>query len=347
MSKNTILCVLFTLCATAGAAQSYSTTPTWQNSRQTAPRPLEEMDLGVTLGTTGIGVDISTPLSDMFRLRTGFEIMPRIEKTITFEIMSFDQYGNITPTQFDKMSQTLEMFTGYKADSRVDMVGKPTYWNFKLLVDVYPFRNKHWHITAGFHWGTSKIAEAINSMDESPTLFSVNMYNRMFDIADQDINHDNMIPLFTFADGQEIYLDPDVEKKLLATGQMGIQLGYYSHDITDEEGNVIHKDGDPYRMVPDDNCTVTAKVHANAFKPYLGFGYEGRLFKRDNSYKIGFDCGAMFWGGTPSIITHDGTDLAKDVRDIEWLPGDYINFIKGFKVFPVLNLRITKTFSLK
>ena len=50
----------------------------------------------------------------------------------------------------------------------------------------------------------------------------------------------------------------------------------------------------------------------------------------------------MFWGGTPDIITHDGTNLTKDVSDINGKVGDYVKFIKGVKVFPILNLRITR-----
>ena len=88
---------------------------------------------------------------------------------------------------------------------------------------------------------------------------------------------------------------------------------------------------------------VKAEVRVNAFKPYLGFGYGGRLFKGDDRYMVSFDCGAMFWGGTPSILTHDGTDLAKDVEDVQWRVGDYVRLIKGVKAFPVLNVRITRT----
>ena len=51
----------------------------------------------------------------------------------------------------------------------------------------------------------------------------------------------------------------------------------------------------------------------------------------------------MFWGGTPSIITHEGVNLSKDVENIDGKVGDYVKFVKGVKAFPVLNLRITRT----
>ena len=84
------------------------------------------------------------------------------------------------------------------------------------------------------------------------------------------------------------------------------------------------------------------RMYVNNFKPYLGFGYEGRLMKGDDRYLISFDCGAMFWGGTPRIVTHDGTDLTHDVEDIPGGVGSDVRFIGALKVFPVLNVRLTR-----
>ena len=68
-----------------------------------------------------------------------------------------------------------------------------------------------------------------------------------------------------------------------------------------------------------------------------------RLIKGNDKLKVSFDCGLMFWGGTPSIVTHDGTDLANDVENIKGKVGDYVDLIKGVKAFPVLNVRFTHT----
>jgi hypothetical protein len=95
-------------------------------------------------------------------------------------------------------------------------------------------------------------------------------------------------------------------------------------------------------MLPNENSMVYVDARTNSFKPYLGFGYEGRLIKGNDNYHVGFDAGLMFWGGTPSIITHEGIDLAKDVDDLVIQNAKYIDFVKGVKVFPVLNFRITR-----
>ena len=114
----------------------------------------------------------------------------------------------------------------------------------------------------------------------------------------------------------------------LGTTGVGVHVGDYP-------------DGTPYRMEPDANNMVSCKIKVNNFRPYLGFGYGGKLSNRSDRNWISFDCGAMFWGGTPRVITHDGVDLAKDVKNISGKVGDYVSLFKAVKVYPVLELRLT------
>jgi hypothetical protein len=65
------------------------------------------------------------------------------------------------------------------------------------------------------------------------------------------------------------------------------------------------------------------------------------MIKGNDHWQVSFDCGAMFWGGTPKVVTHDGTDLINDVENVRGKVGDYIDIIKQVKVFPVVNLRIS------
>ena len=308
-----------------------------------AQNMFNHLDLGVTLGTTGIGLDAAMPVGDYVKLRTGFEVMPRFNYDMNFGVESFDGTGtSIDQSTFNRMADVLYGLTGFKVDQNITMKGKPTMWNFKFLVDVYPFKNnKHWHVTAGFHWGPSKIAEAVNAQEDSPSLFAVGMYNHIYDVAYADWVLDIPTPLIETETTGAMYMDPNTEKAILSMGRMGIPIGKYSHDMTDAQGNV-HKKGETYYMLPNENSMVTVEARTNSFKPYLGVGYEGRLIKGNDNYKIGFDAGLMFWGGTPSIITHDGMDLANDVEDINGKVGDYVKLIKGVKAFPVLNLRITR-----
>jgi len=314
-------------------------------AQDTDSKAFRHLDLGVSMGSTGIGVEVASPVSSVVRLRAGIDAMLRTTHNMHFDVQSFDENGQLTDSRIDKMSELLRSFTGYEVDGNVTMKGKPKMWNFKLLVDIFPFKNnKHWHVTAGFHWGTSTIATAENAIEDSPSLFSMGMYNNMYDNAWKNWNG-IYEPFIVWGEGDnriQMELPSEVSDRLLEYGRMAIHMGDYKHDIVDAEGNVVHKAGDPYLMEPNEHSMVTARVKVNSFKPYLGFGYEGRLLKNNDRYRIGFDCGALFWGGTPDIITHDGTNLAKGVTGISGKVGDYVDLIKGVKVFPVLNLKITR-----
>ena len=175
---------------------------------------------------------------------------------------------------------------------------------------------------------------------------AVNIYNKLYEKAES--GEPVYKGIFLGSDWLEYgrlgvrvgeYVDRYLTKNVVEYDEYGDYIGTHEEFILDENGNKIHE---PYRMEPDKDCTVSAKVEVNSFKPYLGFGYGGRLLKNDDRYNISFDAGLMFWGGTPDIITHDGTNLSKDVINIGGKVGDYVDLIKGVKAFPVLNLRITR-----
>lgn len=302
-------------------------------------KAFDHLDFGVTAGTTGLGFDIATPICDFAQVRAGFSYMPKIKPTMHFGVQVGDDPAT-SQSKFDKMSGMLESFTGNEIDSQIDMIGEPTFYNFNLIVDVFPLKNKNWHISAGFYYGPSSIAKAYNTTEDMPSLIAVCMYNQMYEFFTEGEYWDKPVL------GNDIYIDPQMgmtmQEKFENYGRMGIYLGEYSKDMYDSDGNIIHKKGDPYIMEPDKNNMAKAKFKVNQFKPYLGFGYNGNLLKNNNKYKIGFDCGIMFWGGTPSVITHDGTDLIKDVDNVRGKVGDYVDVANKFKVFPSINLRISK-----
>ena len=310
----------------------------------------KNLDLSVTFGTTGIGLEASTNLGDYVRMRGGFDAMIRFEPNVRFGIASMDESGNLS-ANFTKLNDKLKTFTGYEVDDYIDMTCKPTFYNFKLLFDVFPFKRaknlwRNLYFTAGFYWGSGEIGRAINTIEGAQTLTGMMMYNHLYGLA---VSGD---PLVTLSikdeiDGQyydtPIYLDYNLCEKLKETGRLGANVGVYKHDIKDENGNVIHKKGTPYMMEPDENGTVRATVKANPFKPYLGIGYGGRLLKNNDRFHVSADLGLLFWGGTPSIVTHDGTNLSKDVTDINGKVGDYVDFVSGLRVYPVFNVRFTTT----
>ena len=337
-------------------------------------KPFQHLDLSLTTGSTGLGFDVSMPLNDMFSLRAGYATMPHFSHTMHFGVQVGEDPAT-SQSKFERLAGLLEDFTGNKVDNVVDMIGQPTYWNWKLLVDIKPLRNKHWHFTAGVFAGNSQIAKAVNSIEDMPSTMAVNIYNNLYYKALRDE------PFIEY--GEMSIYNANIAEKFKSYGKMSIHLGDYKHDVyydedvyadedmivgneeegikiyfegdlmyhgsnwVDEDGvehgpDIKYHKGDAYRVTPDDNSMLRAWVYAKRFKPYLGFGYGGRLLKKDPSWQVSFDCGAMFWGGTPQVVTHDDTDLVNDVENIRGKVGRYVDIIQKFKVFPVLNLRITK-----
>ena len=121
--------------------------------------------------------------------------------------------------------------TGEEMREEVRMIGKPKMLNFKFLVDVFPFQeNRHWHFTAGFYLGSSKIGTALNDIDETSSLVAMNIYNRFYDRL-KDYPYDEE-PIFG-----DVYLSPETYEELMSYGHMGIHIGDF-------------KDGTPYYMTP-------------------------------------------------------------------------------------------------
>lgn len=323
----------------------------------------QHLDLSVSSGTTGIGIDLASPIGEYFQLRAGFDYMPRFTAKMKFDVMigdqparQYDANGNRIETSFDRMQVMLHDFTGVIADDHVDMIGKPTMNNVKLLLDFFPFKNnKHWHVTAGFYWGPSKFAEAVNSTESMNSLIALSIYNNLYDKSyihingDEDGNHPPQyilqVPDPDDPDGKmmPVSLDPQIEQRILAFGRMGFHLGDYARDIYDSNGNLLHAKGDPYIMEGDDNNMVKVTAKSNSFKPYLGIGYRGRLVKNRDDWKISVDAGVMFWGGKPDLYLHDGVNLTEDITNIKGQVGDYVDLFKKFTVFPNLSVRFTKT----
>ena len=318
----------------------------------------QHLDVSISAGTTGIGVDLASPIGEYFQLRAGFDYMPRFTVKMKFDVMigdqparQYDENGNRVETSFDRMKEMLYDFNGVVVDDHVDMLGKPTMNNAKVLLDVFPFKNnKHWHFTAGFYWGPSKFAEAVNTTESMNTLISLAIYNNLYYKADQDLNHDNPIPIISVPDpdnpdGEKVGfgMNPVMEQRILAFGRMGFHLGDYAHDVYDSNGNLIHAEGDPYIMEADANNMVKVYAKSNSFKPYLGFGYGGRLLKNRDDWKVSVDAGVLFWGGKPNLYIHDGTNLTTDIKNIRGQVGDYVDLCKKFVVYPSLSVRLTKT----
>lgn len=320
---------------TMAQAQHSNQSESWFKRNQV----FQNLDVSVVAGTTGIGIDVASKIGSSVQLRAGYDYMPRFHKSIYFPVevggepaKKYDANGNRVESNFDRLSKMLHDLTGFNVDDEVEMVGNPTVNNFKFLVDVFPFRNKHWHVSAGFYWGPSQFAYAENSTRAMTSLLAVSMYNQLWEKC-----HDDLPIISIDGDGtpqnpgMDVYLSEAYRQRIDNYGRMGFHVG-------DSKAT-----GEAYVMEPGADGMVKVRAKSNNFKPYLGFGYGGRLMKNRNDWQVSFDAGAMFWGGTPDLYTHDGTNLTKDVNHITGKVGDWVDFLGGIKVYPVLNVRFTKT----
>ena len=311
----------------------------------------QHLDVSVNAGTSGVGFDVATPISKYVQLRLGYEFMPQFHVGVDFPIEvggepaeKYDAQGNRVESRFDRLAKNLKEFTGYDVDNHVEMIGKMTMNNFKLLVDVFPFENnKHWHFTAGFYLGPSQFARADNSMEAMTSLLAVGMYNHIYERVENSWETGEAIMDITIG-GQRFRpeLNPIQMQSILETGRMGFTLGHYKENVYDANGNLIHAKGENYVIEPGPDNQVHVYAKSNPFKPYLGFGYGGSLSKKRDDWKVSFDAGVMCLG-KPDLYTHDGTNLTKDVEGITGKVGDYVDFFKGLVVYPTVSVRFTKT----
>jgi len=297
------------------------------------------MDISGTVGTTGLGLELSTPLiKDALHVRAGFSIMPHFDYNIEFGMETEADKGNAAAQNFEKLSSYLKGLTGLVVDDHVDVVGTPNLWNAHILFDIYPLRNKHWYLSAGLFFGSSRIASAMNSINDASTLVAVSMYNSMYIRAMADE------PLISLGNS-DIYASTSQIESFKKYGRMGVYMGDRKSD------------GTAVMFEPDENCIMKVDANVNPVKPYVGVGYTGRLAKNNDRWKIGVDAGVLFWGGKPSMIIknpirddvngtitgYEEIDLARDVDNLQGKVKNYVNLMSAFVVYPVINAKISYT----
>ena len=103
------------------------------------------LGVAVSVGSDGIGFDIAAPIGNMFAVRAGMSIWPRI----TYK------------TDVDPGTNSKSFILN--KDGKIDVEGKANVTDFKLLLDYYPFKKSSFHVTAGAFIGTPKVVTVYNS----------------------------------------------------------------------------------------------------------------------------------------------------------------------------------------
>lgn len=100
---------------------------------------LSHLSVGLTAGTSGIGVDLSTPITSYLQIRAGFDYLPEI-------------------------SHKESVYYFVKGERKTTEVkGYLNLNSARLLLDVFPFRNSAFHLSTGIYVGSDEVIRAENT----------------------------------------------------------------------------------------------------------------------------------------------------------------------------------------
>ena len=99
------------------------------NTLSAQEKIFDHVAIGAEVGTTGWGFEIASPVTHYLTVRTGFTTLPR------FSIKTDVNY------------------TVKGKEHNVDILGRVHMSDYKLLLDVYPFKQSSFHLTGGFYAG--------------------------------------------------------------------------------------------------------------------------------------------------------------------------------------------------
>lgn len=258
---------------------------------------LNHLDVGVNVGTLGLGVDVAVPVGDYVRIRAGYNYMPRFSIKSDFNVETRNgsisnliakvgkiddklaQYGiDINSPGFAEYKEMFDKFRNVEAKDHVTLSLKPNLHQFKFLVDVLPFKNnKHWSFTAGFFVGPSTAGDACNLEKETLILEGINAYNAIY------VNYPEQGIKGTWLHEEGKAKDDPFYRY----GVAGFNLGTFA-------------DGDKALMVPDKDNKARAEMTISKIRPYLGLGYNTHL-SRDQKWNLTVDAGVLFLCGSPKI----------------------------------------------
>lgn len=282
--------------------------------------------IGIGIGTEGASLDLALPIGHYVQLRAGMSYLPSIKLTKHFDA---SQTGSAGVSNFDSITSILHDITGLQFDEQIDMKATTQLWNGKILVDVFPFKKKNWFFSAGLYFGPKQVMHIENAAEDMGTLIALSTFNNIYNKVEDAIANDNPAQIFG-----DISLTPQMMDQIMSIGRLGIAVGTY------KQTTESHQAGDIYNMVPDENGMIKLDIRSNVVRPYVGFGYRTAI-SRDKRSFFSVDAGILCWG-TLKMITHDGTNLIKEIDVTHPMLKQYTDVVNHMKVYPAINIRFTR-----
>ncbi len=100
----------------------------------------DHLSAGITLGTTGIGIDLAAPVTEYLQVRAGYNFFSGFKYKEDIDYRAKGRKG------------------------KTEVEGKNYMGTGKLLLDVFPFPSSAFHLTTGFYIGTDEIITAENTI---------------------------------------------------------------------------------------------------------------------------------------------------------------------------------------
>lgn len=307
----------------------------------------KHLDVGVTVGTDGFGIDLTTQLTPWAQLRAGYTISP------VFNLKAdLDVWKPIGQKQDNSMQNLLASVIGMAPDDKIYLESEFDMQSVKLLFDIFPVKkNRKFHVTFGAYYGPNHLGSFVNESRSFNTLAYIRAYNMVYGDAMHG-HFINLSPLGVtlpaeFTEALNKTLLPDIVK----AEDITIPVGTYSHDIVAEDGTVRYHQGDLVMLRPNNKDVIKVDVHVNKLKPYIGAGYTFAL-SQDGKSSIDVDAGIMFWG-RPKVTTTVVQNYTREDKityldlneDVEHVPGKLGNYARKFHslpVFPEISLRFSR-----
>lgn len=115
----------------------------WSSPASAQENIFNHLSVGAEVGTTGWGFEVASPLTHYVTLRTGFTTLPRfhVNTNMDYKVREF----------------------GFEVEKNVDITAKAQMTDYKLLADIYPFKNSSFHLTGGFYAGLKDLITIHNT----------------------------------------------------------------------------------------------------------------------------------------------------------------------------------------
>lgn len=138
-------------------------------SAQTDSEIFNHLGASIGVGTTGITVDLSAPLTHYLGVRAGIDAIPTLKYSTDLDI----EYPATIQT-----AQEVLAAHGINTDDlprNIAVEGKTSLVTGHILMDVFPFKNSSFHLTAGAYFSGAKVIKVYNK--EKGSLILANTYN--------------------------------------------------------------------------------------------------------------------------------------------------------------------------